>query len=265
MSSKSSTIRKVLLLGHFGWVGQWTEHCAEALKDLGYTVKIVADWKCPLDNSFSFNRLSLSLKNRLIIYSLHYRLIREVASFQPDLLLILKGENVSSKSLLEIKQHWNIKIATWWVDDPFIEWRGYYLHRDAFLKLRYYDWFFISDTYYIPYLKQAGAKQVAFLPLACSPYLHRSIQLSSDEKEYYGNDIVFVGSGDKDRERFLEQLAGFDLAIWGKNWNSLILKEKVRSNKGIPIAETVKVYNAAKIVLNLNRPQNVFGTNMPDF
>ncbi len=266
MSPKNSTIRKILLLGHVNWFGQWTEHCVESLRDLGYAVKVIADWECSLDDPLSFNGLSLFLKNRLLVYSLNYRLAKEVVDFQPDLLLILKGENVSAKTLLKIKQRWmDIRIVTWWVDDPFIEWRGHYLHRDAFLKLCYYDWFFISDAFYIPYLKQAGAKRVAFLPLACLPRLYRSIQLSSDEKEYYGSDIAFVGSGDKDREKLLEQLAGFDLAIWGKNWNSFILKERVRSNKGIPIAETAKVYNAAKIVLNLNRPQNVFGTNMRTF
>jgi len=39
MSPKNSTIRKILLLGHVNWFGQWTEHCVESLRDLGLKLR----------------------------------------------------------------------------------------------------------------------------------------------------------------------------------------------------------------------------------
>jgi spore maturation protein CgeB len=71
----------------------------------------------------------------------------------------------------------------------------------------------------------------------------------------YGSDTSFVGAGYPNRRVFLERLASFGLKIWGNEWEgSSGLLEKVIQEQGrrVSTEETVKIFNASRINLNLH-------------
>lgn len=47
-------------------------------------------------------------------------LVEEAKAFQPDLVLILKGESLRASTLEQLKAKTRATLAVWWVDHPFM-------------------------------------------------------------------------------------------------------------------------------------------------
>ena len=131
-----------------------------------------------------------------------------------------------------------------------------------------YDHYFIWGKFLVPKLKDAGAKNVEYLPFAYNPDLHYPVTVGENEEKVYGSDIAFIGSWDRERESWLKHLADYDLAIWGNGWKNINLFSKLKiriKNKAVMGEEFSKVCNASKIILNLVRKQNNNAHNMRTF
>jgi len=253
---------KILLVG-FEWQGGITEYCEDALNDLGHTVK-----KFYYENHFVTLPLLGKIKRKLIRHfqgnkvNINDKLLKETLVFKPDLLLVLKGETIFPETLAQIKTKMDIPIASWWFDNPMLEVNGPHILRSA----QYIDYMFIFDTFYIEDLIKTGFKKTYYLPFACNPKVHKKINLSAKEKDLYTSDISFLGIISDFRQEILRQLLEYNLKVWGVGAlpNNDELKRNM-INRIIPIKEAVKIYNASKIVLNINHPQSVFATNTRTF
>lgn len=257
---------RILLVGGFKWFERMATNCEKALKVLGHEVHGF-EYANLSDYSPEFSGgVSSDLIRGFFIVQMNREFLNKVNTIKPDLVLIIKGESILPEALKKIKEA-DIPVVTWWMDDPLFEWFEDLpvAYENIYNSLRFFDHFFIFDSYHIPRLKRLGARNVHWLPLAVDPNDYHPFALSDTELSYYGSDISFAGSAFRFRGRILINLVDFDLQIWGGNWQNEKLKKLTVKEGILPPEEVVKVYNATKINLNLTHPQSVFGPNLRVF
>lgn len=192
-------------------------------------------------------------------------LIKKISDFRPQLILVIKGDEIPLEFIRGIKDKFKIPVADYWIDDPGLIDVSQKISPD-------YDYFFTNDPDAVQVHKESGCPHVGFLSFGCLPDLHKRIQLSQEEYEKYGSDICFAGTVTEGRIKVLEVLSDFNLKVWSPRF-VYSLKEKLRIEKNkIPSSsplyskftdrsvwneELVKVYNASKIVLNIHSPQTI--------
>lgn len=178
---------------------------------------------------------------------LNGRLSAHAAKVRPDLVIASGGDRIETATVRQLRQS-GIRTVLWTTDAP--------VQFDPILRLApHFDHVFCQGTEAIEIFDRAGIRGASWLPMACDPDHHRPVELSAEERDRYGHDVVFVGSHYPMRERLFEALAEFDLAIWGPGWDRLRsnspLKKFVRDAHTTP--ETWrKIYAAAKIVLSVH-------------
>ncbi len=132
-----------------------------------------------------------------------------------------------------------------------------------------------NDRGYADLWKKMGAKKVIVLPISSvDPKLHRRVKLTVQEQEEYGCDVCFVGSLTNDRQEKLIELiqrdsgqARMTVKIWGDILTIIGLREELKPYyQGTAYGEKmVKIFNAAKIVLNFQPEDMTHGGNMRTF
>jgi spore maturation protein CgeB len=222
----------------------FSEYVEEALKRLGHEVAIF-DWKKFLLPGRVRQKLAFS--QSLEVNRINRALLKRVKKFGPDLLLVAGGFTINPETVAAIKKMGNVTTINWSADYP-----GNFEYH---IKVGpYYDFLFSSSTDGLKKYREKGHVNGHFLPFACDPLFHKTINVTEEERKNYACDICFVGSNYPERVAILEKLSGFDLGIWGIGWNRLSedsrLKPYIRGGVLKP-DEWVKVYNCSKIVLNI--------------
>ncbi|MDR2892758.1 MAG: glycosyltransferase [Deltaproteobacteria bacterium] len=197
-------------------------------------------------------------------------LLAQVERFQPDLVLCMAQAPISRKVLKRLR-HEGVATAMWFVEDYrlFTYWR-------AFAPL--YDFFaVIQKEPFLSELRDIGVENALYLPLAALPQMHRPLRnsasglLSNENSENsevlgeadrlrFGADFSFMGAGYPNRRLAFRRLAALaaqnelDFRIWGTEWENEPQLEKHLRLKGVRIGseDTVRIFNAAKINLNLH-------------
>ncbi|MDD3089735.1 MAG: glycosyltransferase [Candidatus Omnitrophica bacterium] len=236
---------KILYVGyynpHFITV---TEYVERALRGLGHEVETVnyRDWLIPGRIRSRVPALDLWDTRRI-----NRDLVRKAEVFRPEVLIVFGATNIYPETIAEIKRRFDPVTVSMVADFPM----GFDFH---LMAGPYYDHFFPSGTDGLLQYQKAGHTNGYWLPFGCDPEIHRPIELTCEERKKYGSDICFVGSYYTEREVILEPLAGFDLGLWGIGWEKLPkgspLRRHVRGGSLRP-DEWVKVFNAAKIVINI--------------
>jgi len=260
---------KVLLVGV-----QW--HGGLELSYFNAFQKLKCDVDC-FDTDAEYERISWLKGNRILskisrkilgqyfAKLMNERLVEKATAFQPDLVFVLKGVLIFPETLRRIKENTNALLFNFNPDSPFnpVNSSRYLLD-----SLTIYDCLFIWGRFLIPELWQVGARRVEYLPFAHDPELHYPVSVTDEEKERYGSDIVFIGTWDKEREKWLEKLLDYDLKIWGNSWEKLKWASSLRQmwmRKPVIREEFAKVCCSSKIVLNFIRVQNGSAHNMRTF
>jgi len=190
----------------------------------------------------------------------------------PDLLLIIKGDNVFPATLEKIKKVLSCPIVGYAWDEPF------YTHnniqddyRKSNLKngIHWYDYFFVFDPFYMDEIKRQGAKKVNYLPLATNPNRYKDILVTEQDRCDYGYDVCFIGLPFPNRAEMFESLRDYNLGVFGDHWTKyFMLKGKKTPSyyRGLASGETVnKIYLSSKIVLNIHHPHSIEGLNTRTF
>ncbi len=169
-----------------------------------------------------------------------------VAEFDPELVWILPFAPLDGPLIQELRGQGR-KVAYWFVEDfrVFGFWREVAPVVDRF--------FVIQEEPLTAELRKMGVKPV-FLPLAADPELFRPLALSDAEQQEYGSPVSFVGAGYVNRRHVFAALSDFDFKIWGSDWDLEGPLQPLIQRRGarIPPAETVKIFNASQINLNLH-------------
>lgn len=254
--NKMKQIRTLIVHPPTRTSSQLAHLCAKGLSELGHKAELYL---------FQPHRYSsiLGLKGlfRIEYLAAEAFLSKKIEDFRPELVLVIKGDEVSSDTVKMIRQKFSLPVANWWIDDPCL------LSVSSALSPAY-DVFFTNDPDSVPVHEAAGCRKSRFLTFACDPDLHRKAALGGAERAKYGSDLVFVGLLTPRRVEFLEALSGFDLKIWSNRFTREFLPERnvvVQRDihKTSPIfgnilgrevwdEELIKIYSAAKVVLNIH-------------
>jgi len=243
--------RVLLVLPMYGGSLPVGRYCAAALARLGHSVEV---FEAPAFHS-AFGALKdlrvtadrLAFLENSFLQVVSQAVLAKAETFEPDLVLSLAQAPLSQQALKRLRRD-GVATAMWFVEDHalFTYWR-------AFAPL--YEYFAVIQL--VPFyerLREIGCDKVLYLPLAADPEFHRPLELSPVERRQFGADVSFLGAGYPNRRRAFLQLLGFDLKIWGTEWEGEpALAERVqRAGARISPEDAVRIFNATAVNLNLH-------------
>ena len=229
-----------------------TGFVVRALESLGHHVR----WLDHSVHATSYHQLEL-LKNsqhRLALQSKYAEMLSRITMAQlaedpPDLVLSLAQAPLILPMLEQLRRKKFIT-AMWFVEN--------FRHLTYWQQLAagYDFWFVIQQDPCMAAIKQAGAKEVRYLPMAADPSVHRPLELTQAEREEYGSDVSFVGAGYANRREIFPRLLGHEwrFKLWGNEWDGAADLTSVLQRNGarIDTATCQKVFNASAVNLNLH-------------
>ncbi len=167
---------------------------ARALKRLEYEFVFFdeSSYLKPLERSL-FQKLAYRLlRGRPLVYrQLNQDVLETVQHFQPDVLIIVKGNFISPATLAEIKRSTSTILVNFATDDPF---NKRVARSDLVTGIPCYDLYVCTSRGFINDVQQAGAKKVTYMRWAYEPNLHfREIPNSAEQKARFCSDVVFIG------------------------------------------------------------------------
>lgn len=237
-------------------------YCANALRQLGHDVSIFDFRPSPYAKDGLLSRARSTIRKvfpsapsisnmpavrSAIDHKLNRDLLNQIEAYQPDIFLALLGENIYPETLENIREMKAVTVN--WLFDTII-----LPHRLEFMRKAapFYDHIILIDS--LDVLKEIDfkAEHIESIPLGCDPAIHHRIKLSSDEMKRYFCDVAFVGTVTPDREKMLELLSDFKLGIWGRLLQHNSLLKRYYRGTDIYGSDAVKIYNAAKIVIDIH-------------
>lgn len=201
----------------------------QALRQLGYQVKIF-DYQRPnfitrLAGLVGLEPYRLKLINQALITAANY--------YQPDYLLVIKGDTLFSETIDHINKLGVITIN--WYPDWFDSWKWIIHHAPAYSV-------FINccqETY--RRLNQAGIKNY-YLAFA-APTMKRRSKI----KKIY--PLTFIGQHTPRRELYFQPLAKLGLRIWGPRWENSSLRHL--AHPPVSVAVTHEIIQQSHLVVNI--------------
>ncbi|MCL1915139.1 MAG: glycosyltransferase [Desulfovibrionaceae bacterium] len=244
-------IRVLVVLPFYGGSLPVGRFCVEALRDNGCLVDV---FEAPaFYPAFQALKGLKVRQDRLdFLENSYLRVVGEAVlaqadRFQPDLILALAQAPLGIPTLKRLKSA-GIPTAMWFVEDYrlFTYWRVFAPHYDIFAV--------IQKEPFLEELAKAGVRGAFYLPLAAQPSLHRPLELTTTEKRSFGADLSFMGAGYPNRRLAFRRLTAYNFKIWGTEWEGEAALAGCLQMEGRRISpeETVRIFNAAKINLNLH-------------
>lgn len=262
---------KVYYVAHGNyWGSTWPyefidNYIINALKELGhevgiydmfYNAQIVSNYA--IEYSKAKNLQHWQMIN-ILDYLASNSLTQKVMEFGPDIIVHIVGR--ISENVLKSLKKLNMKTILWCLDDP------QEIGKTSAMGTLY-DYVYTVESACVDVHKSKGSFRAEFLPLACDPKVHKSM----DVEDKYKSDICFIGVPFPKRIDFFDSLADFlkdynvkiigggpnigssaDPWLWKRKLNRLDLLEKFIIDEVVHPQEAVKYYNGAKINLNIHR------------
>ena len=173
------------------------------------------------------------------------RLVNLAMRFAPDLIVVLQGNHLSPKTVAELRRCLKVPIVCWCQDHLGVFGRQYLLGSE-------YDVLFLKDRYTQDlFSRMIRTMPCVYLPEACNPRVHRSLELTVEDHRRFGCDVMIYGSLYYYRQAILQQLGEFDLKIWGSSagWFVNRLRERCAGAE-VFLDDKVRAVRAARIALN---------------
>jgi spore maturation protein CgeB len=223
-----------------------------AFLNLGYDAKIL-DFSKFYDaykymGEFTPNEDHVNSLKQMLVNLMSEALLSSVFNDPPDLVVFMAQSPASERTLLKLRSM-GIKTAYWFVEDfrTLTYWNTIVKNVDYFFTIQKDDFF--------EELKNIGANNYHYLPLACLPDFHKKItEINKEDEAKYTCDAGFAGAGYFNRKNVFAQLVDFNFKIWGGDWYadlplSLLIQE---GGKRFTEEEAVKIYNYSKININIH-------------
>ena len=173
--------------------------------------------------------------------------VAAVEASEPDVVLAMAQAPLDAAALARIGAAGAIR-ALWFVEDfrLFTYWRDVAAHYDYVLTIQ-------TDECHQALATVTDAR-LAYLPAGFDPEMHRPLALAADERAAYASDVAFVGAGYRNRRLAFRSFLDMDFRIWGSDWEGAgdLAKVIQRGGARIGTEETVRIFNAARVHLNLH-------------
>ncbi len=225
--------------------------CFETLKDLGhqpfwvncdkYAEGFFDMQKC------TENKEHEAILSRKYLEYLSEMIVAKAAEARPDIILALAQAPLDKETIKRLKDL-GAPIAFWFVEDfrTLKYWEGIAPAYDSFFTIQRGEFF--------SKLESIESPPFHYLPQACHPGIHGRVNLNALDKNKFGSDLSFMGAAYYNRTQLFSQLLNYDFKIWGTGWDGDSVYGACLQNSGerISTEDTVKIYNASKINLNLH-------------
>ena len=243
-------LRILLVLPLYGGSLPIGRFCTQALREIGHTVE---EFEAPdfysAFSAFKGLRVNSERKEYLensFLQLLSQAILAKTETFEPDLVLSMAQAPLSRQALKKLSRD-GITTAMWFMEDHrlFTYWKAF---------APYYDFFaVIQKEPILEELEKLGVNGI-YLPMAALPGFHKQEDLSPLDKNRFGSDLSFMGAGYPNRRVAFRQLVGYNFKIWGTEWEAEPSLAPFVQMEGARISpeDCVKIYNAAKINLNLH-------------
>lgn len=188
------------------------------------------------------------------------RLVRKVQQFDPTLILATLGNQISPKTIQRLRSVSKAAIVCWCQDQMTTIGRQFLLGAE-------YDAVFVKDRYMQDlFSRMIRSSRFLYLPEACNPRVHRTVELGAHEQNKYGCDVMIAGTLYYYRQEILRQLTEIDLKIWGLRPDWLLNRLNSRFF-GAPVFadDKAKAVRGARICLNTLHYGEVDGLNCRAF
>jgi spore maturation protein CgeB len=196
--------------------------------------------------------------------------IREIAdSFKPDMTLLFHSHYIQAETL-DACHHYGPNFC-FYPDDAFTP-ELYSL--SAMKAIKRFDCVMTTKSFNVPEFYALGVPVVIFVNNSYHPQCHHPVELTDEDRQYYGRDVAFVGNAySTQRADFLAALVeacpGISFGIWG-HWSKLknplrwykarrgTLWPRLHQHTHGPVfcEEMSKVIGASKINLGLLKPSD---------
>lgn len=244
-------LRILVVLPMYGGSLPIGRYCAQALTELGHVVRV---FESPLlyPAFTGLRKLGLPPASAAQVEHAYLQVVSQAIwaqaqALEPHLVLAL-AQAPMGRSLLQRLRRAGVRTAMWFVEDyqVFDYWQAYAPLYDVFAV--------IQKEPFLSRLAEIGQARALYLPLAALPSFHRPLELTEAERRAYGADIAFLGAGYPNRRQAFRRLVGRDFRIWGSDWDGepLLAGHVQRGGARIDAEESVKIYNATRINLNLH-------------
>ncbi len=192
----------------------------------------------------------------MLAFMVSRQLVKSVLDFQPDLVLVVNGNLISSRALLKIRQTTKTTLFHYYGEDFFNPLNTKNTLRKSIYR---YDHLFTTKTFNVPELSKMGLSHITYIPCGYIPCCHYPVSVTAEDVRQYGSDLTFVGSFETERALILSELKDFHLRIWGANWHKA--RKELGLNRSIEhravfCDEMSRVWNASKINLAFLRKAN---------
>ncbi len=187
------------------------------------------------------------------------RLERLCLAWRPSHVLVVKGGPITPGLIRRVKRRLDTRFLNFFPDNPL--WMMPFEHIEA------YDLFFTKERYALASLRQAGLRNLHYLPMYCVPLAHHPVETTPEEVRRWGSPLSFVGSRYPYRERLVRELLAYPLRVWGAGWSGAE-DAQVRAIAGGPVwgRDKLCVYSASTLSLNHHHPMNdINGVNTRTF
>jgi spore maturation protein CgeB len=172
----------------------------------------------------------------------------------------------SVENIKEYRQYQ--KFATWVninPDDPFNVGSNSSTNDGVSEAIPHFDLYCIWSRRLIAPIREAGCKEVIYLPFGYDPEIHAPPSITP----HISRSVSFVGAWDRHRESILESIKHYDLRISGAAWGRFLdrtpLARQIVYKRNIHGDELAKEVSTAAVCLNLMRYQNTGSHNMRTF
>lgn len=177
---------------------------------------------------------------------------------QFDLVFVLAENFLGAETLREIRS--NSKYPPTLVyhshDNNFVP--GILKPADFEDTLRSYDIVFTTKSQNVRRYTEQGVKEAIFLPSAFEPSIHHPIEDRYSRYSGRAFPVTFIGTYDRSRIPFVEQVGWDRLHVWGDRWNRYPQYRKVRQHihpRAIYDFEFADVTSHTKCALGLLREE----------
>lgn len=176
---------------------------ADALERLGHRVTRFAWHRYVARGRRSPTALLRKAQNKYLVGPLIRRingeLINCVERARPDLLFVYRGTHVTRATLETIRlRSPRTLLVGYNNDDPFAPGHPSWPWRHFIRAVPAYDRVLAYRPANLPELRAAGARSTGLLLPWFVPSLHRPLRLTSDERQRYDSEVVFVGHYESD-------------------------------------------------------------------
>jgi spore maturation protein CgeB len=249
--------------------GALERYCAAALRSLGHEVSY-HDLHNELIRYCRFRQTPVlsDIEQAALRGRFNRRLIQAVERGRPDLVLVFKGVELAATTLERLRAlPGRPVLANWNPDNPF-DFPTANTNRQVIASIPAYDVYFIWDKDLFVPLREAGARQVAYLPFGYDPAHHHPVRLTEEARTDLYSEVCFVGGYTPERAALLRRLSEHKIRLWGTGWERLPSDSALRPylQGGWTWGEEMaRAFGATEIVLNEIRAQNGQAHNMRTF